>query len=531
MMHYMSGRVCILLAVCIFVSIQLWSISDMPLMAEFAGEHHCSKFGHTNVSLDFNHDGYDDLIVWSFAWNYDPNAGVVALGKVDVYFGDPDFSFATQPIQSYEGYFIDGSGTGAYRRVGEPYNFGDLNGDGYDDLGIEDMIPFSSKRLLIFNSGPEANILNPDHIIDLPYTDFYWDRLGDVDGDCYDDIGVYYRQSPGNIRRQIIIWGGSFQWQTVDTSLIYPDPGSHINGIGDINNDGFYDISVSYWGWGTDETNDRYIYYGNSQRVFVNPIVLFQSPFFYTSTSRALGDLNGDGYHDFFGCADTEGMKIWFGSDNFSSFQPPNLLLNHIYYGNSLAKGVKFGDVNGDGYDDVVAASYSQRRFAVWLGGNIMNAEADLSKFRSQSWYGHGVAVGDFNADGYDDVAIGAPGEDPQHEVFNPGYVYVYAGNAQMVSNLDETLPPLDNHLQVRVYPNPVVAAGMVNIEIKNHSTSLPLSIEIYNVRGQLVYEAHSDQAKLEINDYSQNEFPAGVYIVKAKAGKHQAIKKFTIIK
>lgn len=499
-------------------------------MAEFAGEHHFSMFGHTNVSLDFNHDGYDDLIVWSFAWNY-VHLEVVALGKVDVYLGGPGFSSATQPTQSYEGYFIDGSGTGAYRRVWEPYNFGDLNGDGYDDLGIEDMIPFSSKRLLIFYSGPEANILNPNHIIDLPYTDFYWDRLGDVDGDRYDDIGVYYRQPPGNIRRQIIIWGGSFQWQTVDTSLIYPDPGSHINGIGDINNDGFYDISVSYWGWGTDETNDRYIYYGNSQREFVNPIVLFQSPFFYTALSRALGDLNGDGYHDFFGCADTEGMKIWFGSDNFSSFQPPNLLLNPIYYGNSLAKGVKFGDVNGDGYDDVVAASYSQRRFAVWLGGNIMNAEADLSKFRNQSYYGHGVAVGDFNADGYDDVAIGAPGEDPQHEVFNPGYVYVYAGNAQMVSNLDETLPPLDNHLQVSVYPNPVVAAGMVNIEIKNHSTSLPLSIEIYNVRGQLVYEAHSDQAKLEINDYSQNEFPAGVYIVKAKAGKHQAIKKFTIIK
>ena len=502
-------------------------------MAEFAGEHHFSMFGDTNVSLDFNHDGYDDLIVWSFAWNYDPNAAVVALGKVDVYLGGPGFSSASQPSQSYEGYFVDGSGTGAYRRVWEPYNLGDLNGDGYDDLGIEDIIPTTSKRVLIFYSGPEANILNPDHIIDLPYTNFYLDRLGDVDGDGYDDIGVLYHQSPGNIRLHIIIWGGSFQWQTVYSSPTYPNQGWDINGIGDINNDGFYDFSVSCWG--ADETNARYIYYGNSQREFVNPIVLFQSPFFYTTASRALGDLNSDGYHDFFGCADTEGMKIWFGSDNLSSLQPPNIVLNPIYYGHVRAKGVKFGDVNGDGYDDVVAASYSQRRFAVWLGGSNMNAEADFTKYRSQSWYGRGVAVGDFNADGYDDVAIGAPGEDPQHEVFNPGYVYVYAGNAQMVSNLDETLPPLDDHLQVSVYPNPFNPETTISFDLAEQGF---VTIEVFNIKGQKVKTLARDSLAPGHHTFVWNgtdnngkSVSSGVYFYKMSTPDHISTQKMLLLK
>ncbi|MCB5224525.1 MAG: FG-GAP repeat protein [Candidatus Cloacimonadaceae bacterium] len=81
-----SNRAFLLLAVSFFVSTALWGQNDMPLMAEFEGEHHCSMFGHTLVSLDFNHDGYDDLIVLSFAWDYNLSQAMPALGKVDIFF-------------------------------------------------------------------------------------------------------------------------------------------------------------------------------------------------------------------------------------------------------------------------------------------------------------------------------------------------------------------------------------------------------------------------------------------------------------
>ncbi|NLW19439.1 MAG: T9SS type A sorting domain-containing protein [Candidatus Cloacimonetes bacterium] len=524
-----SNRAFLLLAVSFFVSTALWGQNDMPLMAEFEGEHHCSTFGHTLVSLDFNHDGYDDLIVWSFAWGYNHSQAMPALGKVDIYFGCPDFCSATQPSLSREGYYWDdGTRTRAYT----PLNLGDLNGDGYDDLGIVEWTPRRSYKLLIFYSGPNAGLQDPDYIIELPddgRISYYWSRLGDVDGDGFDDIGLSYHWPNILTRTFNIIWGGSLELQTV-FSIVYPVPvGFKICGLGDINNDGFHDFSIIVAGSG-----QRYIeniYFGNSQREFSDFLGLFEWQSWLIPSSRALGDLNGDGYHDFFGFGNSEGMKIWFGSDSFLPMQPPDLNLLPVCIGDIGSRSLKFGDVNGDGYDDVVGANYGQRIFAVWLGGSKMNSEVDLIKYRGYSRFGYGMAVGDFNGDGYDDVAVGAPGSDPEHDSFNPGYLFVFAGNGDFVGNKDETLPPFGEQLELSVYPNPVDTSGKLTIELKDRNSSPPAGIKIYNIRGQLVYEAQSDQTKHEIKELSKKGFSAGVYIVKAQVGKQQASKRFTIMK
>ncbi|NLN85972.1 MAG: hypothetical protein GX135_07755, partial [Candidatus Cloacimonetes bacterium] len=72
---------------------------------------------------------------------------------------------------------------------------GDLNGDGYDDLAIVEWTYRTSNQLLIFYSGPNADLQDPDHIIEFPddgLISYYWSRLGDVDGDGFDDIGLSY---------------------------------------------------------------------------------------------------------------------------------------------------------------------------------------------------------------------------------------------------------------------------------------------------------------------------------------------------
>lgn len=49
-----------------------------------------------------------------------------------------------------------------------------------------------------------------------------------------------------------------------------------------------------------------------------------------------------------------------------------------------------------------------REKACLWLGGSNMNGEADLY-LHSVGWgfeFGRSMAVGDFNADGYDDVAI-----------------------------------------------------------------------------------------------------------------------------
>ena len=42
--------------------------NDMPLLAQLQGEHNASHFGNKIISLDFNHDGFDDLVVYSMAY-------------------------------------------------------------------------------------------------------------------------------------------------------------------------------------------------------------------------------------------------------------------------------------------------------------------------------------------------------------------------------------------------------------------------------------------------------------------------------
>jgi hypothetical protein len=90
------------------------------------------------------------------------------------------------------------------------------------------------------------------------------------------------------------------------------------------------------------------------------------------------------------------------------------------------------GDVNGDGFDDILvgAPDHDGGRAYVFLGsatGPLAPAAAVLSG-TGEERFGAIVAGGcDFNGDGFDDVAIGAPLNAEASEI---GHVYVYEGSA-----------------------------------------------------------------------------------------------------
>src|SRR5207244_3506133 len=81
---------------------------------------------------------------------------------------------------------------------------------------------------------------------------------------------------------------------------------------------------------------------------------------------------------------------------------------------------VASGDVNGDGYDDMVAGASAyangqngEGAVYVWFGS--VSGLEDQPSWRHESdlvggELGASVAVGDVNGDGYDDVLAGAPG-------------------------------------------------------------------------------------------------------------------------
>jgi len=517
------------------------ALNDMPLLAQLQGEHNMSSFGRKIVSLDFNHDGYDDLIVLSpgygYVYPYTPSRG-----KVYIYFGGPGFSSTSEPAMTLEGDYPDGN----QRRITLIRNIGDVNGDGFDDFLICDAIPgptgfyvAGSERYMFFYGGT-GDLSSPDRI-ELPLAGANFGpyfKLGDVDGDGFDDVGIFYKF--GWSPYFDIMWGGSFTRQnllSLDFSSMSVD--GSIIGIGDINGDGYDDFSIGYLG---EEQGDvRYstirIYYGNSSRVFNDYTLLVDTPISITRKCIALGDLNNDGFDDFMGYSDSRGMNVWLGTDTGITLEP-DVSLNPRYFGDSGMYGLKHGDFNGDGFSDVIGADYhyGAQRFAIWIGSENMDGFADWQKVNALENFGYDVAVGDFNGDGCDDIAVSAPFEQgswPYHDF--RGYVLVYAGNSGLVANDDPIAPPLTDQLHMSLSPNPVRTNKEITISLSGLKKNgrMPITIEIFNIKGQVFYHAEDNNMATGelVRSVNLSHYASGLYLCRAKAGDHTTIKKFTIIK
>ncbi|MCY7362767.1 MAG: integrin alpha, partial [Ignavibacteria bacterium] len=111
-------------------------------------------------------------------------------------------------------------------------------------------------------------------------------------------------------------------------------------------------------------------------------------------------------------------------------------------YGRSVASA---GDVNGDGFDDVIigapnnnAGGINAGRAYIYFGGTIINTDVDviLTGAGVINYLGTSVSsAGDVNGDGYDDVIVGANG----YNTFT-GRAYIYYGGASMNSVVDVTM-------------------------------------------------------------------------------------------
>ncbi|MCK9310282.1 MAG: FG-GAP-like repeat-containing protein [Candidatus Cloacimonetes bacterium] len=519
--------VSVLLTACI-----LHAVNNMPLLAQMQGEHNNSGYGYSLVSLDFNHDGYDDLVVLATFYGYQYQQ-TPSRGKVYIYYGGPSFGTATQPAMTLEGDYSEGLG----RLITRIYDLGDVNGDGFDDLMITDVNPnlTSSARSKYFFGGT-SDLSTPAMVItplqEETLGSFF--ELGDVDGDGYEDLGINYILL--NEKRFDIQWGGTFERQLIFSGIeVMPNVRS-IAGIGDINGDGYNDFTIGYVSSETEPYNSIInLYYGNPDRVFANPIVLIQTTESITRLCKPLGDINGDGYNDFFAYANPYGMRVWFGTTNLSTVSP-DIVLNPVYFGNDSVRGIESGDVNGDGFSDVVGASYSNQRFAVWLGSSTMNGQADWIKFNQYENFGYDLAMGDYNGDGFCDIAVSAPMEEgswPLHDY--RGYVFIYAGYSGMVANNDPLAPQLSQQLQMMISPNPVRNTAEISIDLISTAVDKgkPVRIEVFNLKGQSVYQSEDNStpfAEFNRKVYLSN-YPSGIYLCRAQVGNKQISKKFTIIK
>jgi len=533
----------VLIIAILFIISPIYALNDMSIIAAFQGEHHRSAFGYSMVSLDFNHDGIDDLVICSPNYGYVyPGTTDPGHGKLYMYYGTNGFNSNTCPALTYEGSFDGSSG----RVVLGVFKIGDVSGDGFDDLCVyvEDHISWNeSYEKLLFFYGPPPNLNNPDHVIDLFGSVYQFGRiysLGDINGDCYEDMGFYYMQSPSYQSRQSIIWGGSFTEQVVSTGELSDSFSSSINGIGDINNDGYDDFTTGFATPSIDPTHNLIrLYYGNAAGNTDNPITFIYCQYGVSRGSKPLGDMNGDGYDDFMGYITDEGMHAWLGGTNIN-YAVPDFDMDPPWYGGEFQRSLEHGDFNNDGYEDAVGASFGSG-FAVWLGKQNVNGTSDLIKNNpGYENYGYSLVTGDFNADGYDDIAIAAPHEyDPWPTGNFTGYVWVFAGNAQLADTTvaidDPVVPGVSEQLKIKLSPNPITGAcKALNVDLKgsNLSKGDQIIVEVFNVKGQSVLkEVYQGQVRTNSLQIGVSSLSNGIYFCRITTSKHHAISKFSVIK
>lgn len=140
------------------------------------------------------------------------------------------------------------------------------------------------------------------------------------------------------------------------------------------------------------------------------------------------GDVNGDGFADVIVASDgANDGRAWVYTGSAEGRLTLITTLTDLDFQSQARAAVAFADVNGDGYSDVVAGADAYDEALVFLGPDLELTTRLQSTCRSP--FGYVVAnAGDTNADGYDDVIVGSPEtEDPD---YGSGCVAVYLGSA-----------------------------------------------------------------------------------------------------
>ncbi len=306
---------------------------------------------------------------------------------------------------------------------------GDINGDGIDDLlvgavGSDPNGLLSGSTYLLLGSviGFPTQVNTSNTIVFngaavFDNSGYSVNYAGDINNDGIDDfvIGAIESSSNGNslTGRSYVVFGKLVRFaSSVDLSTLNGADGFVLNGVeqfdlsgatvgsaGDLNNDGISDLFIGSINGGSNDEGECYIIYGSSNT--------FPSSF-------NLSTLNG-----------SNGFTIKGINPNDEA-------------GRSVSSA---GDFNHDGIDDlIIGAPGANTAYVVYGTNNLFSQTLNLSSINGTNGIVFngvtfddqlGISVsnaGDINADGIDDIVIGADLVDTSFGV-DAGASYVVFGN------------------------------------------------------------------------------------------------------
>jgi len=315
--------------------------------------------------------------------------------------------------------------------------------------------------------------------------------VGDVNGDGLDDflIGAPdYRGSGNGLGMAVLYYGDREYGGRPGLVITGSENGSRlgysVSGAGDINSDGFADFLVGAPGNPYGNNGSALVFLGGMELDALPEITLSGvniSRDFGHSVSGG-GDVNGDGYDDIVVCSPGEYGGCFTYAENYTGYyvgltyvyyggseldgSPDVQIVNHNYttndHGAKLKTAEIVGDVNGDGYDDVLVladrAYYPGRcphvgpeyysRAWLYFGAAEMNTSRCLEFVGENDYVTNSFSgVGDLNADGLADLTLAAVWNGTGAGLFGKNQTHIgsiYHGSSPMDAIADVALPLAD---------------------------------------------------------------------------------------
>jgi hypothetical protein len=363
---------------------------------------------------DFTGNGKLDLVT--------ANDGV---GDVSVLLGNGDGTF--QAARNF--------GTGPNNYTFPSVAVGDFNGDGKldivetNDCGVNLLLgngdgtfQFAGDFALPLGQLPQSVVvgdLNGDGKLDLVVTG------------TTSYFGLY--STPGANYVNVLLGNGDGTFS--DASTVQIPSGSELQpvALGDFNGDGKLDVV-------TPVTNGVAVLFNNGNGTLAPPTVFATAG----AESVLVGDFNGDGKLDLvtgnYSSAGGSTMSILLGNGD-GTFQPARNLASNTY-------PVGVGDFNRDGKLDIVS-EHANAGLSVFLGNgdgtfqSPQNYDPDL--------YFSALAVGDFNGDGFPDLAVAGAGG---------------TSTVSVLLNAADWSAPQASSFAVNGFPSPTTAGAAGNFTV-----------------------------------------------------------------
>ena len=418
-----------------------------------------SYFGYDLTTGDLNADGTTDLAVGAYL--YASNQGRAYIFHND---GTIPTTAATADVT------ITGEAGATY--FGEALTTGDLDGDGTTDLavGAYNYSSFTGRAYIFHNDGTIPTTAGTaDVIITGEANTMFGTALttGDLNADGTEDLAVggdYYTSYQG--RTYIFYNDGDIPTTAATADVTITGEASSGFGraltTGDLDADGTTDLVVGADYYST-STGRAYIFHNDgaipTTAATADVTITGESGSIFGKT-LAVGDLNFDGETDLvvgaYNYSPGGRAYIFYNDGTIPTTAATADVIITGETNDSFSRNLATGDLNADGMMDLAVGAwsyssnqgrayifYGDREYA-WNGVYSYPQEPpsvnkpqgfryDIEGTQSSEELGRAFAVGDFDGDGANDLAVGAPAYNS-----NQGRVYLFLNDGDLATDDSE---------------------------------------------------------------------------------------------